>query len=114
MSKAPDSSRVSAGIIQSLLLRLSQGFPDTRGRDLSGADYSVPVLVSLRRHQPVRLEKDSGLTRIEVHRGMVWLTGTPGRSDQLLSSGETVRLTEDWPFVVEALEDAEVFLAGDR
>jgi hypothetical protein len=68
--------------------------------------------ICLSRDGVLRLEKHSGVRRIRVARGLVWLTGTPARGDILLSAGEAMELPEQWPFVVQALEGAELCLSA--
>ena len=58
----------------------------------------------------IRVEKKSGVNSIEVMRGMVWLTSTPANGDVILQSGDRYELGTAWPFVLQALEDAELSL----
>jgi hypothetical protein len=60
----------------------------------------------------IRLEKGSGVKSVEARSGVVWLTGTPANGDVLLSPGERFVLGDNWPFVIEALQPADVFLFG--
>ena len=64
--------------------------------------------VRLRRHETMRLEKSSGVKRLEVREGIVWLTGTPGKEDVLLQAGDHFEPGSAWPCVIEALEPAEL------
>ena len=43
--------------------------------------------------------------------GAVWLTGTPAGKDIVLQASESLCLTNQYPFVVEALTDAAINLA---
>lgn len=58
----------------------------------------------------MRLMERSGIERIHVREGIVWLTSTPAGGDVLLRAGEQYTLKDGWPFVVEALADARVDL----
>ncbi len=64
----------------------------------------------LQRGQVIRLGKDLKIRGIQLMSGRIWLTGTPARGDLILSGGERLELSDDWPFVVEALEPAELLL----
>ena len=66
--------------------------------------------VQLRGNEVMRLTKISGFRHIEVRSGTIWLTGTPARGDVLLRPGEQLRLTNHWPFVLQAMEGAQIVL----
>jgi hypothetical protein len=66
--------------------------------------------IQLARHKVIRVEKTSGVDRIEVKSGAVWLTGTPADGDVILSPGERFELRDNWPFVIQALEPTELCL----
>lgn len=58
----------------------------------------------------IRLAERTGIQRIHVRTGIIWLTSTPAGGDVILRAGEQYPLADGWPFVVEALEDARVDL----
>ena len=58
----------------------------------------------------LRLEKNSSVTNIEIKSGIVWLTGTPANGDVLLQDGDQFELQNNWPYVIEALEQAGLLL----
>ena len=62
----------------------------------------------LPRDRAVRLEKASGIKTLEVRSGTIWLTGTPATGDVVLSAGERLELPDQWPFVIQALGNAEL------
>lgn len=66
--------------------------------------------VSLARNEVMRLERSSGIKTVEAKNGVVWLTGSPAESDVLLQNGERFELQNRWPYVIEALEQAEIVL----
>jgi len=52
---------------------------------------------------------DKGTHReISVKQGTIWLTATPAAGDTVLKNGAEVILSEGFPWVLEAIEDAEV------
>lgn len=58
----------------------------------------------------VRLDEKSQVSLLEVREGLIWLTGTPANGDILLERGNQLRLTDQWPFLVQALNDSEIAL----
>lgn len=72
----------------------------------------LPVLrtIFLRANETLRITPDSGVTCVEVRRGIVWLTGSPAKGDVLLHPGDRFALVRDWPFVVQAMGSAEIIL----
>ncbi len=66
--------------------------------------------VSLPREKIFRLDKNSRASSIEIISGVIWLTGTPADGDVLLSGGERFVLQDKRPFVIQALEPAEILL----
>jgi hypothetical protein len=66
--------------------------------------------VSLNRGEVIRLEKNSEVKNIETKNGVIWLTGTPADGDVLLQNGEQLELQNQWPYVIEALEETELLL----
>ncbi|RBP45233.1 DUF2917 family protein [Roseimicrobium gellanilyticum] len=83
---------------------------------LSGR-VSLPGAVStteaahLPRGMVFTLEKSDGVSRLELTQGRVWITGTPARGDTILGPGEAYEFGNCWPYVIEALEEAE-FIAS--
>ena len=72
---------------------------------------AVPAqTVRLSRNAIIRLEKSSGATAIEIKSGTVWLTGTPAAEDLVLHKGERFKTGSEWPYVLQALELAEISL----
>ncbi len=67
-------------------------------------------VIGLKRGAVIWLEKNSGVTKVEAKDGIVWLTGTPANGDVLLQQGDRFELKRDWPYVIQALERAEVSL----
>ena len=58
----------------------------------------------LSRHEVIRLEQRSGIKRIEIKTGIVWLTSTPAKGDILLKAGDVFECENNWPYVLQALE----------
>jgi hypothetical protein len=69
-----------------------------------------PHVVHLRGNEVIRLTKVSGFNHVEVQGGAIWLTGTPADGDMLLRTGERFHLTHDWPFVLQAMPEAQIIL----
>lgn len=70
-------------------------------------------IMRLERGEVIRLEKNSDVRNIEAKNGVIWLTGTPAAGDVLLHSGEQLELQNNWPYVIEALERAELLLISN-
>jgi len=66
--------------------------------------------VHLERNAVIRLQKCSATKYIEIKSGTIWLTATPARGDVLLEKGERFETSEDWPYVIQALEPAEILI----
>jgi hypothetical protein len=49
---------------------------------------------------------------VNVRRGIVWLTGTPACGDIILRCGSRFELGDQWPFVLQALQDSEIELSA--
>ena len=64
----------------------------------------------LKRHHVIRLERNQQFKKIEVRSGVLWLTGTPADGDVLLGQGQTFEFQNKWPYVIEAIEAAEISL----
>ena len=67
--------------------------------------------ILLKRDGVIRLQKNSCVKNIETKNGVVWLTGTPANGDVLLQPGELFELGNNWPYVIQALEHAELLLS---
>lgn len=66
--------------------------------------------VALQHGAVLRLERRSGVRRVGVIAGVVWLTSAPAQGDVLLQGGESFELRDGWPYVVEALARATLWL----
>ena len=64
----------------------------------------------LKRHHLIRLERKQQFKKIEVTSGVLWLTGTPADGDLILGQGETFEFQSGWPYIIEAIETAEISL----
>jgi hypothetical protein len=75
------------------------------------AGIVAPLPIRIVRNKPLVLQK-GGFARqvLKVREGIVWLTGTPADSDVILQRGDRFVLDERWPFVLQAMEDAEIDL----
>jgi hypothetical protein len=67
-------------------------------------------MVYLKRGAIIRLKKNSGVSKVITKNGIVWLTGTPADGDVVLPSGEQFEFRNNWPYVLEALEEVELLL----
>ena len=77
------------------------------GFDLPAA---APRTICLADGQVLRLTPDLRVSHIEVKEGTVWLTGCPANGDVLLREGDRFELSNQWPFVVQAIGNAIVVL----
>ncbi|MGB8353833.1 MAG: DUF2917 domain-containing protein [Chthoniobacteraceae bacterium] len=68
--------------------------------------------VGLKPDEMLCLEKSSGVNRLEVRQGVVWVTETPATRDVLLQAGDRFEFSGRWPVVVQALEEAQAVLLG--
>jgi hypothetical protein len=84
--------------------------PDSRYAFVTNRAATQVEIIRLPREKVIRLEMKSGVKSVEAKSGMVWLTGTPANGDVLLSPGERFELRDNWPFVIQALEPAELSL----
>jgi hypothetical protein len=86
------------------------GALDSR-RPAAPADFTAQTgAIHLNRGKVIRLEKNSDVKTVEIIRGIVWLTGTPAKGDLLLRAGDRFELRNNWPYVIQALEGAELTL----
>ena len=67
-------------------------------------------VVLLERDKVIRMEKTSRVKHLEVKSGIAWLTATPADGDILLHPGDRFELRHAWPYVIQALEPAELLL----
>ncbi len=81
-------------------------------RDAVDSSPASVKTMYLPRDRVIRLEKESGIKALEVRSGAVWLTGTPATADILLLCGERLELPDHWPFVIQALDSAELVKSG--
>ncbi len=68
--------------------------------------------VGLKPDEMLCLEKSSGVNRLEVRQGVVWVTETPATRDVLLQAGDRFEFSGRWPVVVQALGEAQAVLMG--
>jgi hypothetical protein len=97
-------------VVQSILFRL-RSEAETRNTDATSGFSSRATArrtVLMRRGDLIRLTRRSAVECIEVRRGLIWLTGTPGRTDVLLREGDQFWFSGGWPFIIEALDESEV------
>src|SRR5215471_9845011 len=80
------------------------------GRSQVTSTSAGTLRVSLVRNELVCLHQNCGRQVVEVRQGIVWLTGAPACGDVILVRGDRFVFDEHWPFVLQALEDAEIEL----
>lgn len=95
--------------IQTVPTLLLRRLPD-RQESRECGNPPEPRSVCLRANEVLRLEKPSRTQSLAVRSGTIWLTGTPAQGDVLLQAGDRFHLTTGWPFVLQALGDAEMVL----
>lgn len=78
------------------------------------ATICSPEMANLPRGKVVNLDRGDGVSRLELTHGTLWITGTPARGDTVLSAGEVYEFGNRWPYVVEALSDAEFIATGSK
>jgi hypothetical protein len=66
------------------------------------------IRIRLKRNEVIRLEKRARARSIEVTDGVVWLTSTPANGDIVLRQDEQFQFGGNWPYVIQALEPAEL------
>jgi hypothetical protein len=76
------------------------------------AKHNGTSSLRLQRNQVMTIDQPSVARNIGVKHGDVWLTGTPAGKDVVLQAKESFCLTNHYPFVIEALSDTEITLAG--
>lgn len=67
--------------------------------------------VSLPGDRVMALTRASGIRRLEVRAGSVWLTATPAGGDVLLKAGDVFYLKDQWPFILQSMTCAEIRLS---
>jgi hypothetical protein len=67
-------------------------------------------ILHLERHQVLRLERTRQFKKLELRSGIVWLTSTPANGDVILQQSQTFEFQNAWPYVIEAIETAEISL----
>lgn len=84
---------------------------------LDSGEWAAPVdssvqagVIRLDREKVIRLEKHSKVKTVEINRGVVWLTGAPANGDVLLQAGDRFELQDSWPYLIQAMETAELAL----
>jgi hypothetical protein len=82
----------------------------TCGRAGLTLQRAAPRAMELRAGEVRRLDRTVHVRRIEVERGVIWLTGSPADGDVLLHAGENYSPAGPWRFVVQALEPARIIL----
>lgn len=93
-----------------ILSSADRGVRDSR-ESAAAADSTVPAgTFHLNPKKVIRLEKHLKVKTVTVHRGVVWLTSTPAKGDVLLRPGDRFELQDNWPYVIQALESAELAL----
>jgi hypothetical protein len=100
----PSNSR-----LHRLAVRLAQFcFPALRGFRIEATRPSLAF--RLGRNGIIQLQEHCGARGLRVLRGTVWLTGTPAENDVVLQAGHRFPLTGRWPFVLQAMGDADIEL----
>jgi hypothetical protein len=89
-----------------ILPGFSRWHPDARSLPAKQKSFTL----RLGPDEILRLTGSCGVNRLRVHQGTVWLTGTPASGDVLLRAGDHFPLTARWPFILQALGDAEIVL----
>jgi hypothetical protein len=103
-----DDRSVRNTILPSLLLRFLPLGWSAGHRSHSHTLPQTPATLHLRADELMYLTKASGVRRIEVRQGLIWLTGTPANGDVLLQAGDVFHLSDCWPFLIQALDSAEI------
>jgi hypothetical protein len=70
-----------------------------------------PRTVSLRDQEVLSITRRQA-ARLEVQRGIVWLTATPAAGDVILHAGDQFEISDASPYVVQALGEATILLRG--
>jgi len=84
----------------------TDSFPVTSKR----AAQARTEICHLESHEVIRLERTQQFKKIEVRSGVVWLTSTPANGDVILEPSQTFEFQNDWPYVIEAIEPAQILL----
>ena len=84
----------------------TDSFPATSKR----AAPARTEIIHLERHEVLRLERTQQFNKIEVRSGVIWLTSTPANGDVILEPSQTFEFQNAWPYVIEAIEAAQISL----
>lgn len=84
-------------------------FTDCVTNNVAGNE-ARPSGTLLGKHAVLRIDRNSPVREIRVLTGILWMTGTPADGDVILRAGEQRKLDGNAPFIIEALETAELFL----
>ncbi len=89
--------------------------PRPQGRNARAVKTAVMAgpgkVLRLSPDRVIRLDRDSGVSRIELESGTLWLTDTPSRGDIVLREGQKLPVRGGWPVVVQALTESIVRLS---
>ncbi len=77
-------------------------------REPAAAVATLPDSTPLGARKVLHLRQSSGVQRIHVRQGVVWLTRTPADGDLILQAGDQLELDHGWPVVMQALQDARI------
>jgi len=99
---------MNANTLPSALLRWL--WSPVAGNPESATTQTTSTVVLLGRHQVLTISKENPVCRIQMRRGSIWLTETPGAKDIVLQASEYFCPKESYPLVIEALTEAEVIL----
>ena len=102
--REPSNSRLHRLAFQ--LIRFC--FPGLRSALFEATRQSFAI--RLGRNGIIQLEEHCGAGCLRVRRGTVWLTGTPAEIDVVLQAGNRFNLSGQWPFVLQAMGDADIEL----
>jgi Protein of unknown function (DUF2917) len=100
---------MNVNTLSSAWLRWLWRSPVSNNRQSATAS-TTPMLVALARNQVLNISKENPTCRIEVRRGVIWLTETPAEKDIVLQTAEYFCPDGGYPLVIEALTEAEVIL----
>jgi hypothetical protein len=104
-------------VVEAMLQRVGSFLGKLRTiSDRVGAPTAVfsREVVHLPRGMVLSLDQAGGITCLELSSGVVWVTGTPARGDTILRPGEPYEFGDQWPYVIEALVDAEFVASGPQ
>ena len=108
-SRCDAFSRV-AGVMLQRVGNYLENLWSLSGRVSNPAAVRENHTMRLAKGQVMVIHKASGIQRVEMASGTVWLTGTPSEGDVVLAAGSVHEFGEGWPYVVQALDDANLFM----